>query len=359
MKKFRNIALGILIASVIIIVGCLGFYRVMISAPSNDKTTKEVEIPANSSSKQIATILKEQKLIRDDRIFLIYLKLNKVNDLKAGYYDLAPNMGVEKIVAALREGSTKNPDEIEITFQEGLNIREIATIISDNTSNSYEEVIQKASDEEYINELIEKYWFIDESVKQEGIYYDLEGYLFPDTYKLTNRDVDVEYIFNKMLEEMDHILTPHREAIEASGFTPHEILTLASIVEEESANKQDRNKVASVFLNRLKISMPLGSDVTTRYANQIDNKGQALTATQYALQNPYNTRLTNGTMDGKLPIGPICSPSEEAIEATLYPDSHNYLYFIANIQTLETFFYEDYASFLAKKNELAAVNGGL
>ena len=359
MKKFRNIALGILIASVIIIVGCLGFYRLMISAPSSDKTTKEVEIPANSSSKQIASILKEQELIRDDRVFLIYLKLNNVNDLKAGYYDLSPSMGVEKIVATLREGSTKNPNEIQITFQEGLNIREIATIISDHTSNSYEEVIAKTNDEEYINQLMEKYWFIDESVKQEGIYYDLEGYLFPDTYKLTNRDVDVEYIFNRMLEEMNRVLTPHKEAIEASGFTPHEILTLASMVEEESANKQDRNKVASVFLNRLKISMPLGSDVTTRYANQIDNKGQALTAAQYALQNPYNTRLTNGTMDGKLPIGPICSPSEEAIEAALYPDSHNYLYFIANIQTLETFFYEDYASFLAKKNELAAVNGGL
>ena len=81
MKKFRNIALGILIASVIIIVGCLGFYRLMISAPSSDKTTKEVEIPANSSSKQIASILKEQELIRDDRVFLIYLKLNNVKFL--------------------------------------------------------------------------------------------------------------------------------------------------------------------------------------------------------------------------------------------------------------------------------------
>ncbi len=359
MKKFRNIALGILIASLIIIVGCLGFYRFMMMAPSNDKKTKEIEIPANSTSKQIATILKEQDLIRDDKIFLIYLKLNNINDLKAGYYDLAPNMGVEKIVAVLREGSTKNPNEIQITFQEGLNMREIASIISDNTSNSYEEVIEKANDEEYINSLIEKYWFMDESIKQDGIYYDLEGYLFPDTYKLTNRDVDVEYIFNRMLEEMNNVLTPHKEAIEASGFSVHEILTLASMVEEESANKQDRNKVASVFLNRLKINMPLGSDVTTRYANQIDNKGQALTAAQYALQNPYNTRLTNGTMDGKLPIGPICSPSEEAIEASLYPDSHNYLYFIANVQTLETFFYEDYASFLAKKNELSSVNGGL
>ena len=154
MKKFRNIALGILIASVIIIVGCLGFYRFMITAPSNDKTTKEVEIPSNSSSKQIASILKEQELIRDDRIFLIYLKLNNINDLKAGYYDLSPNMGVEKIVATLREGSTKNPNEIEITFQEGLNIREIATIISDHTSNSYEEVIEKTNNEEYINQLM-------------------------------------------------------------------------------------------------------------------------------------------------------------------------------------------------------------
>lgn len=359
MKVFRNIALGVVVMMAVVIVGLCGIYKYMISPiEKGSPNTIEVEIPANSSTSTIARILKEKDLIRDEKFFLLYVKLFKISDMKAGYYDLAKNMSTEELVETLRVGSTKNPNEIQITIREGLNMREIATIISEKTENSYESVIEKANDEDYLNRVIEKYWFIDDSVLQEDLYYGLEGYLFPDTYSLTDNTVDVEYIFDKMLDEMDKVLTPYKEQIASSGYTPHQILTLASIVEKESATVQDRNKVASVFYNRLDKKMPLGSDVTTRYANRVDDKKQALTKAQYEFQSPYNTRLTNGTMDGKLPVGPISGVGKTSIEAAINPEKSNYLYFIANINTLETFFYEDYNSFLAKKEELAAVNKG-
>ena len=115
--------------------------------------------------------------------------------------------------------------------------------------------------------------------------------------------------------------------------------------------------MASVFVNRMMKNMPLGSDVTAKYANKIDEK-RALYAAEFQLKSPYNTRLTDGSMNGKLPIGPISTISKSSIDAAFNPDATPYIYFISNIETLETFFYEDYNGFLKKKNELASVNKG-
>lgn len=358
MKKLCNIALGILISTTIIIVVCCTFYNYQLSPVSNSNTIIEIEIPNNTSTKKIATILKDNELIRDERIFLIYSKLVKANNMKAGYYDFSQNMGVKKIVESLQTGSKKNPNEIEITFKEGITMRDIAKVISTNTTNTYDEVIEKASDTNYINSLIEKYWFITDDIKNKDIYYKLEGYLFPDTYRFNNKEVSVEEIFNKMIAEMATILEPYKSDIEKNSLSVHQILTLASMVEKEAATESVRGQVASVFINRIKVGMSLGSDVTTRYAFKVDNPKQVLTKVQYNKPNPYNTRVTDGSMNGKLPVGPICTLSKSSIKASIYPADTDYLYFIANIKTLETFFYTNSSSFNQKKNELQSVNGG-
>lgn len=358
MKKLKNISLAFLIIFTIIIVGVCGFYNFMLTPVSDKKDIVEIEIPNNTSIKGIAKILKDNNLIRDDRIFLIYVKIFEVNDMKAGYYDLRENMGLKEIVETLQEGSKKNPNEIRVTFQEGINMREVAKIISSNTNNSYDDVIAKTTDSVYLDSLIEKYWFITDSVKNSELYYGLEGYLFPDTYYFENKDVSIETIFEKMLNEMDLELSKYKEDIEKSELSIHQILSLASMVEKEASRDIDRTKVASVFINRMARGMSLGSDVTTRYACKVDNKKQALTAAQYRTVSPYNTRLTDGSMNGKLPVGPICTISRESIEASIYPEDTNYIYFIANIQTLETFFYDNASGFEKKKAELKSVNGG-
>lgn len=358
MKKLCNIALGILISTTIIIVVCCLFYNYQLSPVSDSNTIIEIEIPNNTSTKKIATILKENKLIRDEKIFLIYVKLMNASNMKAGYYDFSQDMGVKTIVSSLQEGSKKNPNEIEITFKEGITMRDVAKVISTNTSNSYDSVIEKANDTIYIDSLINKYWFITDDIKNKDIYYMLEGYLFPDTYRFNNKDVSVEEIFNKMINEMAGVLEPYKTDIEKSSLSIHQILTLASMVEKEAATEEVRGQVASVFMNRIKNGMSLGSDVTTRYAFKIDNPKQVLTKVQYNTSNPYNTRVTDGSMNGKLPVGPICTLSKSSIKASVYPADTNYLYFIANIKTLETFFYSNSSSFEQKKSELQSVNGG-
>ncbi len=357
MKNFKNIALIILIMATIIVLGTCITYNYLISPVSKSETIIEVEIPKNTSSRDIAKILKNNKLIRDDKAFLVYLKIFKVNNIKAGYYDFTPNMGVKKIVKSLQNGSLKNPNEVKLTFQEGITIRDVAKVISNKTNNEYDNVIAKTNDVKYLDQLINKYWFITEEVKNTNLYYGLEGYLFPDTYYFENKEVSIEIIFEKMLDEMDKVLSSYKEKIAKQNKSVHDILSLASIVEKESATNKDRTKVASVMLNRIEAKMPLGSDVTTLYAWKFDKK-KAMNKKEFQIASPYNTRLTDGSMNGKLPVGPICLLSKESIDAALNPETTDYLYFIANIKTLEVFYFKDYSGFEAKKEELKSVNGG-
>ena len=360
MKTFRNVALFILITTAIIITGTISFYNYKISPVSKSDEKVVIEIPNGSTSKSIASLLKKNNLIRDSKMFTIYLKLNNKSNLKAGYYELSPNLGVKKIVSILEKGSTYNPNEINITFKEGITMRDIAKVIENNTNNTYDSVINKANDLTYINSLIEKYWFLTEDITNDDIYYKLEGYLFPETYRFKNKDVTVEEIFNKMLDQMSKVLTPYKDSISKSSLSIHKIITLASMIEKEATgNLEERKNVASVFMNRINRGMSLGSDVTTRYALKIDDAKKALSAKQYQTKSLYNTRLTDGSMNGKLPIGPIATISKESLEAAILPNNTNYIYFIANIKTLETFFFDNASAFEAKKNELRSVNGGL
>ena len=356
MKKLRNLMFVFLLitGAICLTIGLL--FRYYSSAVGGSDKIISVEIKGNGT--QIAEILKKEDLIRSTTFFKIYLKLFKISDLKAGKYDLNKNMSLKEIVDKLKEGNHFSENEISITFQEGINMRKIASIIASNTNNTEEDVMNLLKDKEYLKGLINDYWFITDSVLDSKIYYSLEGYLFPDTYRFASRDVTVKEIFNKLIKKMDSVLTPHKEEIEKNKYSVHEILTLASLAEKEVRNKEDyRAKVVSVFVNRLDRGMSLGSDVTTRYSLKIDDPAKVLYKSQYAAVNAYNTR--SSTMAGKLPAGPISTVSESSIDAVLHYEKTDYLYFIANIQTGETFFYSNAREFEAKKAELSKVNGGL
>lgn len=328
-KPKFNIFLVLIVMGLFAGFGLITFYSVNMAAVSDDDEVKVVDIK-NGSITSIAKTLKKKNLIRNVSVFKIYTRITGKSNLKAGIYDLSEDMGVKKIVKELEKGSSNNPDEISITFKEGLNIRKIAKVISEKTNNSYDDVIKTATDSEYIDVIIKKYWFITDDIKKSGIYYPIEGYLYPDTYRFVNKDVSIKDIFNKMLDEMDTKLTKNKKKVEESSFSVHEMLTLASIVELEGASAKDRNAVAGVFINRLNSSSypTLGSDATTYYASKIDDWSYSLSSTELDdCSNKYNTRCNSNT---GLPVGPICNPSWQSIEAVINPEEHNYYYFVAD-----------------------------
>ena len=345
----------VIIVGVLLIGSALVFNHYTKSMGIDEKV--EITIEKGTSPSKIGEILHDNGLIRNETFYKIYLKLFNVNDLKAGKYELNKNMSLEEILAKLKEGNNFNEDEISLTFREGINMRSIAKVIANGTDNTEQAVFDLLKKEDYLKGLINDYWFITEDILNKDIYYSLEGYLYPDTYRFINKKVTVEEIFNKLIKKMDSVLTPLKEQIEKSKFNVHEVLTLASIAELESRDKEDyRAKIISVFANRLDKKMSLGSDITTRYSVKLDDK-IALKKSEYAFASPYNTRLTDGTMNGKLPVGPIATVSDSSILAVLNCPTTDYLYFIANIQTGETFFYSKYSDFEKKKQELSKVNG--
>ena len=202
-------------------------------------------------------------------------------------------------------------------------------MIEEETDNSYEDVLELMNDSQYIDTLITKYWFLTDSIKNSKIYYPLEGYLFPNTYAFSGRDVSVKDIIEKMLDETDKQLLKYKDMIEDSKFNIHEIMTLASIVELEGASANDRGAVAGVFYNRIEDGWVLGSDVTTYYYLKIDDFKQSLNGNKnlYTCDNAYNTRCTSFV---GLPVGPISNPGIESIDATINYTKHNYYYFVAD-----------------------------
>ena len=254
-------------------------------------------------------------------------------------------MGVKKIVETLEKGNSYNPNIITVTFKEGLNMREIATIISENTDNSYDSVLKQIKDESYLNELINSYWFIEEDIKNKNLYYSLEGYLFPDTYQIDKTWGEKE-VLKIMLDRMEKELDNYKDKIQNSNYSIHQILTLASIVEKEGKTK-DFKDISSVFHNRLKINMRLESCATTFYGMGLDfNEVGIATSEMTSNNNPYNTYRINA-----LPIGPISSPGKSAIEATINPNSTNNYYFLSDNEGV-SYFFSTYSAHQQKQREL-------
>jgi len=355
MRKLRNVMLIFLVVSACISI-TIGVLFNHYSSAVGENEDVEITIESESTGAKIGEELEKKGLIKSSTFFKIYLRLYKIEGLKAGKYTLNKEMALKDIVDVLQKGNSYNENEIELTFQDGINMRKIASIIAKGTNNEEQDVFDLLKDEDYLKKIVEEYWFITEDILNKDIYYALEGYLYPDTYRFISMDVKVEDIFDKLLKKMDTVLTPLKEEIEKSEFNIHEILTLASIAELEVRNKEDyRAKVVGVFVNRLHKKMSLGSDVTTRYSIKLDEK-RALTKKEYETVNSYNTR--SSTMAGKLPAGPIAMVEESSIKAVLNYYESDYLYFIANINTGETFFYAKSSDFEKKKAELSSVNQG-
>lgn len=315
----------ILVTAIIAGISALIWYKVG-QKPVNKKEGQviSVEIEPGSGTTQIAKLLEENNIIKNADVMKIYAKLNNITNLQAGKYDLNNGEKLKDILSHIQNGEIVN-DEIKLTFIEGKNMRSIAKVIAENTVNTEEDVFALLEDEVYIDSLIEKYWFLTDSIKNDDIYYPLEGYLLADTYIFENEEVSVKTIFNVMLNFMDNFLTEHKDEIK---YDIHELITLASMAELEGVSEEDRKEIVGVFVNRLNKGMSLGSDVTSYYAFKVDMGERDLYARELKTENPYNTRGPN--MEGKLPVGPICSPSKSAIVATLNFTQTENLYFVAD-----------------------------
>lgn len=321
--KFKLIFI-IAIILVVVITGGLFFYLSGLGAvDSNNEEPVTVNIPSGSGASYIVEILDENGLVKNKTCAKINARIGGYDSLQANTYNFNKSMTVPEMFKAINTGDFNYLSKEKLTVREGLTIPQVAEAIAIELPYSKDEIIKKWSDKAYLKELIGQYWFLSDDILDADIKYPLEGYLYPETYFITEENPSIESITSMMLDMMDTQLTSIKGELESNKYSIHELLTLASIVERESSNVSDAMpEVAGVFINRLDKGISLGSDVTVNYIFEKD--GVELTMSQLDSDNKYNTRKFTG-----LPPGPICSVNIKAIDSVLNYKDTEYMFFYA------------------------------
>lgn len=321
--------------------GYFGYQYVQSSLLPVDANSKEyvtVQIPEGSNVQEIGSALEHSGVIKHGVIFAFYAKYKNYSDLKAGYYNLQKSMSTEDIIKELQKGGTPEPQEpslADLTIPEGYTIEQIAQAVGQLQGEfkeplTAEAFLAKVQDDNFISQEVAKYPNLLESLptKESGARYRLEGYLFPATYSI-KESTTIESLIDEMLAAMDKTLTPHYSAIKSKNLTVNELLTIASLVEKEGAKTEDRKMIAGVFYNRLNLGMPLQSNIAILYAEgKLGQKISLADDTQIdtTVNSPYNVYTNQGLMPG-----PVDSPSQDAIEASINQTKSENLYFVANV----------------------------
>jgi UPF0755 protein len=266
-----------------------------------------VEIPPQQSLVGVVATLREAGVIRSRAAFAGAAVLRgSWRRLKAGEYEIPRGASTLDVLRLLEAGRVRPH---LVLHPEGATVSELARTLETQRLAPAAVVAAAARDPRVVGAL---------GVEAPT----LEGYLFPDSYHFV-RGMPVEEMLGRMVQRLRAKLAPELVAkAEAQGFTLHELLTLASIVEREAVARDERRVIAAVFRNRLRRDMPLQADPTVQYA--LGKERRALTRADLAADHPYNTYVRRG-----LPPGPIASPGLEAIEAVLDPAPVKYLYFVA------------------------------
>lgn len=289
----------------------------------DSKTEKKVEIPIGSSVTGISQILEENGIIKDAKVFKYYVKFKNESEFMAGEYSMTPAMTFPEIIESLKTGKIEEEVVFKITIPEGKQLSEIATIIGEKTDHDVDEVFAQLNDEAFINKMMQLYPnLLTNEIFNENIKYPLEGYLFPATYPYYKEDPSIEEIVTVMLAKSEEVIEQYTGPMAEMEYTPHQLLTMASLIEEEATEQVERDQIASVFYNRMDIDMPLQTDPTVLYALG-EHKDRVLYE-DLEVNDPYNTYKNKG-----LTPGPIANAGVSSIEAALYPAETDFLYFLA------------------------------
>lgn len=309
----------------IIIAGAGGYYFFNswyndgIIAPNSDNSgVVVINIEQGSTSKEIGQLLYENALISDTNLWNLYVKFNNPN-LLAAEYKLPKNLSIEQIVNTLSQ-----PPEIHliwVTFPEGLSMYDLTDILAGKqpefidgnfSADEFLDIAENPDDYSFSSSI---QTFLDE-YKPQGK--PLEGFLYPNTYSFES-DYDAKQVIEFLLVEF--ISQTSNLNLDGLGEEFYNILTLASIVDKESLNQNDRSLVASVFNNRLEDGWMLQSDATVNYATGKSERRPSFEDTK--TESPYNTYQNVG-----LPPTPICNPRLASIQESLNPVESDYYFFI-------------------------------
>ncbi|MCW1968488.1 MAG: endolytic transglycosylase MltG [Anaerolineae bacterium] len=287
---------------------------------NNDPTPKTFVVRPGDTVTQVSQNLQNQGLVRDAELFRLYVRYSALDqNIQTGTFQLRANMDIPQLARSLQRGAAQ---ETQITIPEGKRIEEIADLLKDQLGSNY-------SPDEFLR-LARRANFSYAFLRDLPNGASLEGYLFPDTYRLPENPSAQDVIL-RMLDNYGSKIAPLIEQNKPKNLSTRQVLTLASIVEREAVVASERPTISSVYLNRMKIGMALQADPTTQYALGYDPKQKTwwriLTLDDLKYSDPagYNTYV-----NPDLPPGPIANPGLASIQAVLQPAQTRFLFFVAS-----------------------------
>ena len=310
--------IGILLGSILAIFLVAFTLLYMQSGDANDQIARTIEISPGESASSVAAKLVASEIIKSRGGWLLALRLTGgENRIQAGKYLLSPSQTYLEIILALTQGEVMPPELLKVTFPEGESIYKMGVQLEKAKYTAWPN-FQELVSSHIATELQEEFIFLKDIPTR-----SLEGYLFPDTYKM-DPNLSVQEVVRMMVDRFTEVVIPVWEKNRhRTKFSLHELLTLASIVEKEAQIPGERPVIASVYLNRLRIGMKLDADPTVKYA--LENPQKVVRLEDLKVDSPYNTYTRAG-----LPPGPICNPGIESIRAVLFPAATDFLFFVAD-----------------------------
>ena len=328
----KNSSKTLIILLLVVIVVSASIFISTIKKPLKISGSEVVNVEEGDSFYSIVSRLSNENKIKSPLLIKIYSKLTNLNlEVVPGNHTLEQSMSLKEMAEALKEIS--NANTVTITIPEGFTIDDIAVRVSENgicTKDEFLSAVKNYPLPSYVK---------DDPDKR----YNLEGFLFPDTYNF-DAGVKPEYIIETMIKRFEEIWSKVSTGFNIKSEDIEKVITVASIIEKEARVDKDRPLVASVIYNRLAQDMPLQIDATVIYAHgyYIENVRNR----HLAIESKYNTYLHDG-----LPVGPICNPGVASIEAALNPAKTDYLFYLLASDN-EHYFTNNYDDFLKKKQEL-------
>lgn len=298
-----------------LIVSICGVYAAFIRAPSYFPSGELVLVQDGVPLEELAENLEERAVVRSGlALRAVLLVTGSDRSVRAGDYLFKQPANLFAVARALATGAF-GLEPVRITVAEGATVRTMASLYQSKLLRFNAARFMARAEKE-------------------------EGYLFPDTYFFLPNATE-ETVMQTMRQNFDRQIEPYLEAIDASGHTVHEILTMASIIEREAHDYDDRRLISGVLWNRIEIGMALQVDATFLY--QVGKNTFQLTLEDLATDSPYNTYVNKG-----LPPGPIGSPSLDAIQAAIQPTDNDYLFYLADMRGV-THYSKTYQEHLRKK----------
>lgn len=341
----------VFVISVSVILACVGWMAatdvfalnkeeatVEITLPKSAFTEKEVEVEEDgvvtgtetvteADIDYVATALRDAGIIEYKSLFKLFCNISHASaKLDPGTYELSTDFDYRALIKKMQRGSGAMVTMM-LTFPEGYTMDQIFTKLEENDVCDKDDLFAAAADYVY------NYSFLQDVETGEAA--RLEGFLFPDTYEFY-MGMQASSAINKFLEAFHANLTVDMyNQAENLGITLKQAVTIASMIEGEAANDEERATIASVIYNRLATGMPLQIDATIQYA--LGEHKEVLTEADLQIESPYNTYLNTG-----LPPGPICSPGLQSIKAALQPVDTDYYYYALDTETGTHRFFETY-----------------